>query len=161
MEGLAGLKTPFRPQGRVTAGNSSGLNDGATAALLASESAADELGQLLHALAAVQSSVRAMTAVQMKVTAACPAKAWPRQAAASQADRFGGKNTHSRLADLSALINPPASPGRGLPTWVRSIALGHRERSIRSCGGPPWRSISTRRVSISRHTALSRDAAGH
>lgn len=44
MEGLAGLKTPFRPFGRVTAGNSSGLNDGATAALLAAESVADELG---------------------------------------------------------------------------------------------------------------------
>jgi acetyl-CoA acyltransferase len=44
MEGLAALKTPFRPHGRVTAGNSSGLNDGATAALLAAESVADELG---------------------------------------------------------------------------------------------------------------------
>ena len=40
MEGLAALKTPFRPGGRVTAGNSSGLNDGATAALLADEDAA-------------------------------------------------------------------------------------------------------------------------
>lgn len=44
MEGLAGLKTPFRPAGRVTAGNSSGLNDGATIALLASEERAKELG---------------------------------------------------------------------------------------------------------------------
>ncbi len=44
LEGLSGLKTPFRPHGRVTAGNSSGLNDGATAALLASEEKADELG---------------------------------------------------------------------------------------------------------------------
>jgi acetyl-CoA acyltransferase len=44
MEGLATLKTPFRPAGRVTAGNSSGLNDGATAALLASEEKANELG---------------------------------------------------------------------------------------------------------------------
>jgi acetyl-CoA acyltransferase len=44
MDGLAGLKTPFRPAGRVTAGNSSGLNDGATAALLASEEKAKELG---------------------------------------------------------------------------------------------------------------------
>ncbi|MBK9740093.1 MAG: thiolase family protein [Actinobacteria bacterium] len=44
MEGLAGLKTPFRPHGRVTAGNSSGLTDGATAAVLASEATADELG---------------------------------------------------------------------------------------------------------------------
>jgi len=44
LEGLAGLRTPFRPHGRVTAGNSSGLNDGATAALLASGDAVEELG---------------------------------------------------------------------------------------------------------------------
>jgi acetyl-CoA acyltransferase len=43
MEGLAGLKTPFRPAGRVTPGNASGLNDGATAAILASEEKALEL----------------------------------------------------------------------------------------------------------------------
>ena len=49
MEGLAGLKTPFRPAGRVTAGNSSGLNDGATAALLASEAKAQELGLSIKA----------------------------------------------------------------------------------------------------------------
>jgi acetyl-CoA acyltransferase len=44
MEGLAGLKTPFRPGGRVTAGNASGINDGATIALLASEDKAKALG---------------------------------------------------------------------------------------------------------------------
>ncbi len=44
MEGLAGLKTPFRPHGRVTAGNSSGLNDGATASIIASADAAREFG---------------------------------------------------------------------------------------------------------------------
>jgi len=44
MEGLAGLKTPFRPHGRVTAGNASGLNDGATASILASADAAKEFG---------------------------------------------------------------------------------------------------------------------
>lgn len=44
MEGLAALKTPFRPNGRITAGNSSGLNDGATVCLLASEAAAKEFG---------------------------------------------------------------------------------------------------------------------
>ncbi len=41
---LATLKTPFRPHGRVTAGNSAGLNDGATACLLAAEETAGELG---------------------------------------------------------------------------------------------------------------------
>ena len=49
MEGLATLKTPFRPAGRVTPGNSSGLNDGATAALLASEDKAKELGLSIKA----------------------------------------------------------------------------------------------------------------
>lgn len=43
-ETLAGLKTPFRPHGRVTAGNAAGLNDGATASLLAAEEVATELG---------------------------------------------------------------------------------------------------------------------
>lgn len=44
MEGLADLPTPFRPGGRVTAGNSAGLTDGATASILASEKAVEELG---------------------------------------------------------------------------------------------------------------------
>jgi acetyl-CoA acyltransferase len=44
LEGLAELPTPFRVGGRVTAGNSAGLTDGATACLLASEEAAAELG---------------------------------------------------------------------------------------------------------------------
>ena len=44
VEGLAALRTPFRAGGRVTAGNSAGLTDGATASLLAAEDAATELG---------------------------------------------------------------------------------------------------------------------
>ncbi len=44
MADLASLKTPFRPHGRVTAGNAAGLNDGATACILASAEAAAELG---------------------------------------------------------------------------------------------------------------------
>ncbi|MEV4557432.1 acetyl-CoA C-acyltransferase [Kitasatospora sp. NPDC049285] len=44
MESLAGLKTPFRPHGNITAGNAAGLNDGATASLLAAEDVAEELG---------------------------------------------------------------------------------------------------------------------
>ena len=44
LEGLAELPTPFRPGGRVTAGNSAGLTDGATVCVLASEQAASEHG---------------------------------------------------------------------------------------------------------------------
>ena len=45
LEGLAGLRPAFRPSGTVTAGNASGLNDGAAALLIASES-----GLRVHAL---------------------------------------------------------------------------------------------------------------
>jgi acetyl-CoA acyltransferase len=41
---LAGLRTPFRPHGRVTAGNAAGLTDGATASLVAAADVAAELG---------------------------------------------------------------------------------------------------------------------
>jgi acetyl-CoA acyltransferase len=43
-EGLAGLKTPFRPHGRVTAGNSAGLNDGAAGCVIAASDVALSLG---------------------------------------------------------------------------------------------------------------------
>jgi len=41
---LARLRTPFRPHGRVSAGNASPLTDGATAALLVAADVAQELG---------------------------------------------------------------------------------------------------------------------
>jgi len=44
LEKLATLKTPFRPHGKVTAGNAAGLNDGATACLLTAADVAGELG---------------------------------------------------------------------------------------------------------------------
>lgn len=44
LESLSTLKTPFRPHGNVTAGNAAGLNDGATACILAAEDSAKELG---------------------------------------------------------------------------------------------------------------------
>jgi acetyl-CoA acyltransferase len=51
VEKLAALKPAFRPGGTVTAGNSSGINDGAAGLLLASPEAADRYG--LTPLAAV------------------------------------------------------------------------------------------------------------
>ncbi|MFZ3114767.1 MAG: thiolase family protein [Syntrophales bacterium] len=44
IEGMRDLKTPFRENGNVTAGNASGLNDGAAAVILMSEKKAKELG---------------------------------------------------------------------------------------------------------------------
>jgi 3-oxoadipyl-CoA thiolase len=44
LEQLAKLKTPFRDNGTVTAGNASGVNDGAAAMILASEAAVKKHG---------------------------------------------------------------------------------------------------------------------
>ena len=44
LEGLKDLRTPFRPLGKVTPGNASGLNDGACGVLLMSADKAKELG---------------------------------------------------------------------------------------------------------------------
>jgi acetyl-CoA acyltransferase len=44
VEGMKDLKTPFRPHGRVTAGNASPLTDGATMSLIAGERAIKERG---------------------------------------------------------------------------------------------------------------------
>jgi len=44
MEKLAGLKPAFRPDGQVTAGNSSQISDGAAALLLATRAAAERMG---------------------------------------------------------------------------------------------------------------------
>jgi acetyl-CoA acyltransferase len=44
MEKLAGLKPAFRPDGQITAGNSSQISDGAAALLLASRATAERLG---------------------------------------------------------------------------------------------------------------------
>ena len=44
MEGLAGLKPAFKEDGKITAGNSSQVSDGAAAVLLMTREKADELG---------------------------------------------------------------------------------------------------------------------
>ena len=56
-EKLAGLRTAFKKDGTVTAGNASGLNDGAAAVLLMSESKAKALG--LTPLATIKSYANA------------------------------------------------------------------------------------------------------
>ena len=66
MAELAALPAPFRPHGRVSAGNSAGLNDGASGALLLAEEVADEIGLpkrarlVSYAFAAVEPDVMGM-----------------------------------------------------------------------------------------------------
>lgn len=71
IEALAGLKPAFRKEGTVTAGNASGLNDGAAALLLASEEGLKRHG--LTPLARVVSS--AVTGVEPRIMGFGPVNA--------------------------------------------------------------------------------------
>jgi len=71
LEGLAGLKPAFRKNGSVTAGNASGLNDGAAAVLVASEAGAKEHG--LKPLARIVSS--AVVGVEPRIMGIGPVNA--------------------------------------------------------------------------------------
>ena len=74
LEKLAALKPAFKPDGRVTAGNAPGLNDGASAVVLASRRAAEEMGA--RPLAKVVGYTQA--AVPPKELFIAPARALPR-----------------------------------------------------------------------------------
>jgi acetyl-CoA acyltransferase len=70
-ERLAGLKPAFRPDGRVTAGNSSQISDGASALLIAERAIAEALG--LRPLARVAGFALAGADPIMMLTAVIPA----------------------------------------------------------------------------------------
>jgi acetyl-CoA C-acetyltransferase len=74
IEALAKLKPAFRPDGRVTAGNSSTLNDGAAAAVISSRAYAE--AHSLTPLARVVAYGQA--ALESKRLFAAPAKAMPK-----------------------------------------------------------------------------------
>ena len=71
LEGLAGLKPAFRKDGTVTAGNASGLNDGAAAVLVASDAGLKKHG--LTPLARIVSS--AVTGVEPRIMGIGPVTA--------------------------------------------------------------------------------------
>jgi len=74
LEALAALKPAFKKDGRVTAGNAPGLNDGAAALVLASQAKAEQLGR--RPMARVVGYAQA--AVDPKYIFAAPAKAIPK-----------------------------------------------------------------------------------
>ncbi|MFC5748762.1 thiolase family protein [Actinomadura rugatobispora] len=126
MEGLAGLKTSFRVAGNVTAGNSAGLNDGATACLLAAEDVARELG-LTPRMRLIDFS---FAGVEPEVMGVGPVPATERLLArnALTMDDIGlieineafavqvlAFLEHFKLADDDPRVNP----------WGGAIALGH------------------------------------
>jgi len=127
LEALAGLKPAFQENGKVTAGNAPGLNDGAAAVMVANRALAESLG--LQPLARVVGYAQA--AVQPKYLFDAPAHALPRLL-----DKVGWRLADVDLIELNeafaaqALANGYALMERGWD-WEKvnvnggAIALGH------------------------------------
>ncbi|WP_026341376.1 thiolase family protein [Actinomadura atramentaria] len=126
LEDLAKLKTPFRVHGNVTAGNAAGLNDGATACLLAAEDVARDLG-LAPKMRLVDFS---FAGVEPEVMGVGPVPATEKLLARNSLtmDDIGlieineafavqvlAFLEHFKIADDDARVNP----------WGGAIALGH------------------------------------
>ncbi|GAA2140340.1 thiolase family protein [Actinomadura napierensis] len=126
LEDLARLKTPFRVHGNVTAGNAAGLNDGATACLLAAEDVARDLG-LAPKMRLVDFS---FAGVEPEVMGVGPVPATEKLLARNSLtmDDIGlieineafavqvlAFLEHFKIADDDARVNP----------WGGAIALGH------------------------------------
>ncbi|NEA22788.1 acetyl-CoA C-acyltransferase [Actinomadura bangladeshensis] len=126
LDDLAKLKTPFRVHGNVTAGNAAGLNDGATACLLAAEDVARDLG-LTPKMRLIDFS---FAGVEPEVMGVGPVPATEKLLArnALTMDDIGlieineafavqvlAFLEHFKIADDDARVNP----------WGGAIALGH------------------------------------
>jgi len=85
LQGLAKLRTPFRNPGTVTAGNASGVNDGAAALVIASEEAAKANGLKPRARILGLASARLRSAIRLECQAralrARPCERWKNPAA--------------------------------------------------------------------------------
>ena len=125
-EKLQELKTPFRENGHVTAGNASGLNDGACTALMISGDKARQLG--------VQPRMRwvasAVAAVDPKLMGVAPVPATQkvlRKAGLSMKDmdliEINEAFAIQVLYDLDQLGENPEDPR--INPWGGSIAYGH------------------------------------
>jgi acetyl-CoA acetyltransferase family protein len=120
LEGLAGLKPAFRKNGSVTAGNASGLNDGAAAVLVASENGLKVHG--LKPLARIVSS--AVVGVEPRIMGIGPVNATKRAL-----ERAG-----LTLADMDILELNEAFAAQVL-SCTRSLGLSDNDPRINPNGG--------------------------
>ncbi|MEP0941638.1 MAG: 3-oxoadipyl-CoA thiolase [Rhizobiaceae bacterium] len=120
LEKLGSLPTPFRKQGTVTAGNASGVNDGAAALIIASEAAVKKHG--LTPIARVMGGATA--GVEPRIMGIGPAPATQRLC-----DRLGMKPTEFDVVELNEAF---ASQGIAV---LRELGLDEAAPHINPNGG--------------------------
>jgi len=124
LEGLAGLKPVFRPDGRVTAGNACPLNDGAAAVIVMSEERANALG--IQPLARIVAS--GVTALDPEIMGLGPIEAC-RQAMARAKLTIDDIDLVEINEAFAAQVVPSAKelniPWEKLNVHGGGIALGH------------------------------------
>jgi acetyl-CoA acyltransferase len=124
VEKLAGLKTAFKPDGVITAGNSSQISDGSAALLMTTGDKARELG--LTPIARVHTAVLAGDDPVIMLTAPIPATAKALQRSGLTLDQIGAFEVNEAFASVPLAwlaefdVDPKAlNPNGG------AIALGH------------------------------------
>jgi acetyl-CoA acyltransferase len=124
LEQLGGLKTPFKPDGVISAGNSSQISDGSAALLMTTSDKAAELG--LTPLARVHTAVLAADDPVIMLTAPIPATKKALDRAGLKIGDIGAFEVNEAFAPvpLAWLAETGADPAK-LNVNGGAIALGH------------------------------------
>jgi acetyl-CoA acyltransferase len=124
VEGLAKLKPAFRPDGVITAGNSSQISDGSAALLITTSAKAAELG--LTPLIRIHTAVLAAADPVIMLTAPIPATAKALERSGLSIDQIGAFEVNEAFAPvpLAWLAETGADP-KVLNANGGAIALGH------------------------------------
>jgi acetyl-CoA acyltransferase len=124
VEGLAGLKPAFKPDGTITAANSSQISDGAAALLIMTSEKAAELG--LTPIARIHTAVVTGDDPVIMLTGPIPATALALKRSGLTIDQIGVFEVNEAFAPvpLAWLAETGADPARLNPNGG-AIALGH------------------------------------
>jgi acetyl-CoA acyltransferase len=124
LESMGGLKPAFRPDGVITAGNSSQISDGSAALLITTSAMATELG--LTPLARIHTAVLAAADPVIMLTAPIPATAKALERSGLSVDQIGAFEVNEAFAPVPlAWLADTGADAKVLNANGGAIALGH------------------------------------
>jgi acetyl-CoA acyltransferase len=124
VEGLAGLKTPFKPEGVISAGNASQISDGSAALLMTTSDKARELG--LTPIARVHSVALAGDDPIKMLTAPIPATRKVLDRSGLRLDEIGVFEINEAFASVPlAWLQDIGADDKAVNPLGGAIALGH------------------------------------